>query len=111
MVNTKKPYNKRSLIIDKGMLVVYVLVPISIFLLPINFFDSNSTIVCLSRLLLDTECWGCGLTRSVMHALHGDFAGAWNYNKLIILVLPLLIAVWAKNLWKILQRLGWFANS
>ncbi len=93
------------------MLVVYVLVPISIFLLPINFFDSNSTIVCLSRLLLDTECWGCGLTRSVMHALHGDFAGAWNYNKLIILVLPLLIAVWAKNLWKILQRLGWFANS
>jgi hypothetical protein len=46
-----------------------------------------------------------------MHALHGDFVGAWNYNKLIVVVLPLLIAVWAKNLWKILQRLGWVSKS
>lgn len=91
--------------------MVYVLVPISIFLLPVNFFDSDTTVVCLSRQLLDMECWGCGLTRSVMHALHGDFSGAWNYNKLIIVVLPLLMGVWAKNLWKILLRLGWLSKS
>ena len=91
MENTKRPYKTRNLIVDKGMLVVYVLVPISIFLLPINFFDSDTTVVCLSRLLLDMQCWGCGLTRSVMHALHGDFVGAWNYNKLIVVVLELTV--------------------
>jgi hypothetical protein len=111
MENTKKLSKARNFNIDKGMLVVYILVPISIFLLPMNFFDSDTTVVCLSRLLLDMECWGCGLTRSVMHALHGDFSGAWGYNKLIVVVLPLLIAVWAKNLWKILKRLGWVPKS
>jgi hypothetical protein len=111
MENTKKLSKARNFNIDKGMLVVYILVPISIFLLPMNFFDSDTTVVCLSRLLLDMECWGCGLTRSVMHALHCDFIGAWGYNKLIVVVLPLLIAVWAKNLWKILKRLGWVPKS
>jgi hypothetical protein len=89
------------------MLVVHILVPISIFLLPIDFFDGDKTIVCISRLLLDVECWGCGLTRSVMHALHGDFQGAWAYNKLIVLVLPLLMLLWSKNVWRILKRLDW----
>lgn len=88
------------------MLAVYVLVPASIFLLPIDFFDSDSTVVCLSRLLLDRECWGCGLTRSVMHAMHADFIGAWQYNRLIVLVLPLLIAIWCKDILGFWRRLN-----
>ena len=38
-----------------------------------------------------TQCWGCGLTRGMMHLIHLDFVGAYNYNKLSFLILPLLI--------------------
>jgi len=101
----KKPFKVKSRRYYQGMLVVYFLVPTSIFLLPLDFFDSDKTIVCISRLLLDRECAGCGLTRSVMHAVHGDFTGAWQYNRLIVVVLPLLTAIWMKDVWKMRSKL------
>ncbi len=102
----KRLFNKKSDKFNRLMLIAYCLVPISIFLLPIDLFDKDETIVCLSRLLFDMECWGCGLTRSVMHAMHGDFLLAYEYNHLITVVLPLLIAIWIKDVrvfWKRLQ--------
>lgn len=93
------------------MLIAYLLVPISIFLLPIDLFDKDETIVCLSRLLFDVECWGCGLTRSVMHAMHGDFLGAYHYNHLITVVLPLLVAIWIKDVRMYWKRLKALRNS
>lgn len=53
---------------------------------------------CLISLVLDAACWGCGMTRAALSFLHGDFVGAWNFNKLSLLVLPLLMALYLRHL-------------
>ena len=71
------------------------MLPIIFWVLPASFFDKGQSL-CLSVLLLDKTCYGCGMTRAVQHCLHGEFKVGYNYNHLVILVLPLLIYVWAK---------------
>jgi hypothetical protein len=34
----------------------------------------------------------------VQHAIHLDFSAAYEYNKLVVLVLPLLVLMWIKQL-------------
>ena len=58
--------------------------------LPADHFDEGQSI-CLSVLLLDTECYACGMTRGIQHLIHFEFAEAWRFNKLSFVVLPLLI--------------------
>jgi hypothetical protein len=36
-------------------------------------------------------CWGCGLTRATLAVLDGDLEMAWQLNRLIFIVLPLII--------------------
>ncbi|WP_157288401.1 DUF2752 domain-containing protein [Uliginosibacterium gangwonense] len=45
---------------------------------------------CLITTLTGHHCWGCGMTRAVVAALRGDFALAWHYNGMVVIVLPLL---------------------
>lgn len=78
-----------------------LIAPVVLLILPANFFDKGESI-CLSKVLFDIECYACGLTRAVQHAIHGDFAGAYQYNKLVAVVLPLLFLWWAKNLAELL---------
>lgn len=77
--------------------IIWVSIPFLLWFLPANYFDTGESI-CLSQVLLDKECPGCGITRSVQHAMHLDFASAWRYNKLIVLVLPFLVYLWASQL-------------
>lgn len=78
-------------------LIIWVCIPFFLLLLPATYFDTGQAL-CPSKLLLDKECPGCGITRSVQHAIHFDFKEAWDFNKLIIIVLPLLIYFWVKTL-------------
>ena len=74
-------------------LILLILIPIMLLILPANFFDNGKS-VCLSVMLLDIECYGCGITRAIMHLIHFDFQDALYYNSLSFIVLPLLIYVW-----------------
>jgi len=38
--------------------------------------------VCLSRRWFGLDCPGCGMTRSLVSLVHGDFAAAWRYHRL-----------------------------
>lgn len=67
-----------------------VLLPIILVILPASFFDNGQSI-CLSVLLLHQKCFACGITRAVQHLIHLDFSQAWQYNKLSVVVTPLLI--------------------
>lgn len=67
--------------------------PVFLLFAPADFFDDGPSI-CPSKLLLDIECLGCGLTRGVMHLLHFDFALAWQYNPLSYIVVVLMGMVW-----------------
>ncbi|MFZ9970307.1 MAG: DUF2752 domain-containing protein [Bacteroidia bacterium] len=69
--------------------------PLVLGALPADFFDTG-TVVCLSRRLFDLECWGCGMTRAVMHAINGEWSQAWAFNRLVIVVLPLMVLLWVR---------------
>ena len=66
----------------KIKLVVLLIVPLVLLILPADFFDNGQSL-CLSQLLLEKECPGCGLTRGLQHLGHFDFQTAWeliNYH-------------------------------
>ena len=71
------------------LLIILFLGPSILFFLPSDYFDQGQS-VCLSVVLFDLECYGCGMTRALMHLVHFEFYKAYEYNKLVILVFPLL---------------------
>jgi len=92
---------KRFLIIL--YLLILILIPIVLVVLPADFFDKGDSI-CLSVFLFDSECYACGMTRAIQHLIHFDFSVAYAYNKLSILVLPLLVAYYFLELKKIFRK-------
>ncbi len=87
--------------------VALFLFPLVLLLLPATFFDEGQSI-CLSVLLADTTCHGCGMTRAIMHLLHFDLETALTFNKLSVIVLPLLVFVWGQTVHKESTRLQRF---
>lgn len=81
--------------------VALFFVPFVLIILPIDFFDTGKS-MCLSKIFLQIECLGCGITRGIQHLIHFDFKGSWEYNKLSFIVLPVLIFLWIKNLREII---------
>jgi hypothetical protein len=96
MATTTKRYKKYWLYIKiTGMIVM----PLALIILPGDFFDAGRD-VCLSKLLLDIECYGCGMTRAIMHIIHLDFGNAWLFNKISFIVFPIISYLWAKEFLK-----------
>ncbi|MFN0188449.1 MAG: DUF2752 domain-containing protein [Bacteroidia bacterium] len=85
------------MILKKKILVVYfvglLLIPLVLIILPVDFFDQGQSL-CLSVLLLDTQCYSCGMTRAIQHIIHLDFKSAYSLNKISFIVLPVLSIVW-----------------
>lgn len=97
------PKNKRPIL--NGIYILFLMsLPIVFFSLPKNYFDDGHSI-CLSILLLNTKCIGCGITRAIQHAIHFDFEIAWKFNKLVIIVLPVLLFIWGSELVKKIRDL------
>jgi Protein of unknown function (DUF2752) len=80
-------------------IILGIAIPLILLILPSDYFDSGSS-KCLSVMLFDAECYGCGTTRAVMHLLHGDFIDAFYFNMTSFVVLPLLIYLWIKEMRK-----------
>lgn len=90
--------------VKKLMTIIYfiglIILPITLIILPSDFFDNGQS-VCVSVVLFDQECPGCGMTRGVQHLLHLDFMTAYEFNKLSIIVLPLLLFLWFKETYRV----------
>lgn len=65
---------------------------IVLLVLPGNYFDDGHS-KCISVLLFDKQCYGCGLTRATQHLIHFDFKTAYEYNKLAFIVFPLFVVL------------------
>jgi hypothetical protein len=76
-----------------------LLIPALLFFIPIQWLEKQHSI-CLYKLITGRECYGCGMTRAVLSALHFNFSSAFNFNKLVVIVLPLLIFIWVDLLLK-----------
>ncbi len=83
------------------MLALFIglaIISITLLILPADFFDGRQSI-CLSVVLFNKQCGGCGMTRAIQHLIHLDIKAAWGYNKLSVIVFPLLVGMilWELN--------------
>jgi hypothetical protein len=86
-----------------GVHVFLVAVPFILWILPKTFFDGRAD-TCLSKLIFNMECYACGMTRAVMRLMHFDFSGAWAFNKISFIVLPLLGILWLQSVYIVLKK-------
>ena len=70
------------------------LLPVFLYFIPLDWLNEQRSI-CLFKNIFDVECYGCGLTRATISAIQFKYVAAYNYNKLIIIVFPLLTYLWA----------------
>lgn len=82
-----------------------LLAPIVLIILPTDFFDNGKS-MCISVILLDRNCYGCGMTRAIQHLIHLEFKIAFEYNKLSIIVFPLLTIIWFNELKRIYKKIN-----
>lgn len=77
--------------------VIYILIPFALYLVPTEgIYHGHS--LCLSILLFDRECPGCGITRAVFSILYGDVQAAFAFNKMVLGAFPTLVAMWFRDL-------------
>lgn len=89
--------------------IVLLILPIILLLLPADFFD-NGKPICLSVVFFNAECYGCGMTRAIMHLIHFDIDGAIDYNLLSFIVLPFLVILWVIYFTQSVQKLKKLKN-
>jgi hypothetical protein len=78
------------------------LIPVILFFIPPELIMSQHS-VCLIKNITGHECYGCGMTRAIFSAIHLHFRDAFMFNRLFIIVFPILIYIWLKMLilsWK-----------
>ncbi len=86
------------------LLFLMIVGPIIGWILPADFFDNSSMIMCPSRAFFNFECLGCGMTRAVMHFHNLDFGGATFYNQFVWGVYPFLVFLWGKWTWQLYKN-------
>ena len=74
-------------------LLVLIAIPIVLLILPADFFDNGQSI-CLSKVIFNQTCPGCGTTRAIQHLIHLDFKQAWEFNKLSFIILIVCAFIW-----------------
>lgn len=46
---------------------------------------------CMTRQLLGINCPACGMSRSIIEWMHGHFSAAWDYHRLSLIILLLIL--------------------
>jgi uncharacterized protein DUF2752 len=87
---------KRETLTLPGKVGLYLLLPLAFLLVPTSWFESRHP-VCLIRNVFGIRCPGCGMIRAISCVFHGNFKGAFHYNKLVVIVFPLLSYVWLRG--------------
>jgi len=82
-----------------------LIIPVVFYFVPLDWLNNQHS-VCLYKNITGHECYGCGMTRAIVSAIHFQFKSAYQFNKLFLIVLPLLVYLWAKTLLTL-----WFENA
>lgn len=73
--------------------------PAAIYCIPKGWIMDGHA-VCIFHNLTGRDCYGCGMTRALFSLLHFDPAAAWEYNRLAVIVAPLIGYLYLKELVK-----------
>lgn len=82
------------------LITLYFSVPVVLFMIPLDWLNKQHTI-CLVKNIFGVNCFGCGITRAVISGVQLDLIKAIEYNKMVVIVLPMLIYVWFTRLKKL----------
>jgi hypothetical protein len=80
-----------------GKIGFLILLPLLVIFVPTAWLERRRSI-CIIKNLTGHNCPGCGMTRAISSVSHGQFTQAVRYNKLVVVVLPLLAYEWLKAL-------------
>jgi hypothetical protein len=86
-----------------------LLIPVVMYFVPLEWLKNQHSI-CLFRNLTGHDCYGCGMTRAIFSALHFRFDDAFHFNRLYVVVLPLLVYIWAKTIITLVPASFYFYN-
>ena len=86
-------------------LAAYLVAPLAVVVIPTAWIERGPPL-CLSRIFFGVRCPGCGMTRAVSCAAHGRLRRAWDYNRLVMVVGPLLAWEWAHGLQRAWRDVG-----
>jgi hypothetical protein len=64
---------------------------------------------CPLHALTGLYCPGCGSTRAAHHLLHGDLAGAFAMNPLMVASAPVLVLLFFRRSWAMRPWVAWTA--
>jgi hypothetical protein len=96
---------------SQGKVGLYLLLPLVCILTPTSWLEGRPSI-CLIRKLFGVSCPGCGMTRAISCVFHANFKKAFEYNKLVVIVFPLLCYLWLRAITPIVCGvLAGFAES
>lgn len=85
-------------------LLLLLSLPIVLYTIPEESIYNGKSI-CLYTNIFGVECWGCGITRAIFSALYLRFTEAWEYNRLVTIVFPLLVFEWIKSVVRLTQHI------
>lgn len=80
----------------KIKMAAMILLPFFLYFLPKTQFDKGVTL-CIFTIITGHNCLGCGMTRACMRLIHLDIPGAMEFNKLSLIVFPVLCFFYAKE--------------
>lgn len=88
---------------SKYYLLLYLvsIIPFLLYLLPTDGIFNHDHTICLFKNIFGIECWGCGMTRAFFSLIYGNLDLALSYNKLIIIVFPMLVCYWIISLYRV----------
>lgn len=89
-------WSKNETVCGKIKSIGIFLIPCALYFVSVDWLNEQHSI-CLFKTIFGRECYGCGITRAVLSAIHFDFAGAYGYHKAVVLVYPILIYLWLKT--------------
>lgn len=87
----------------KLLVFLYIVFPIVLFMVPLDWLQKQPTI-CFVKNIFGVNCFGCGITKAVISGVQLNFTKAFEYNKMVIIVLPMLMYVWFNHLKSLVQK-------
>ena len=73
------------------------MIPIVLYFLPLNNILHQQHSICIYKNITGRDCYGCGITRAILLVMHLQIEYALKYNKMVVIVLPILFYVWVKT--------------
>jgi hypothetical protein len=82
---------------DRAKVIIFSFGPLFLALYPTERLGQPGRICTLKNIIFPLilgqkyNCPGCGITHAISRVMHADLLSAYNYNKLIVIVFPLII--------------------